>query len=348
VPLDITSFDLNTFIDGVDEVTLIDTVNIRPGNSIFLDLPEQTFADGQYIFEATVSNPNGVADDNPFDNTQQVFFLVNNEADTVPFRERFEATNLAIDTRFTAVQANTIGWELINAPGNGDTTNTAMGVNIRQDGAVAREYFLYSPIIDFGDARRTTMSFKVSYAGNPFSTDQLSVLVSVDCGETFPFVLYRKDADQLLVADTTADWVPSLPEHWVTESINLSAFTNTPDVRVAFVFTSGLGNNLYIDDVEFFADNLTVRPNDVLAAEEVRVWPNPAESEFNLTFNLADKRDLEMAIYDATGRLAGRYPMPNTLNQTYQFDFSDQPNGIYLLRIVGNDFAVTKRVRLNF
>ena len=59
------------------------------------------------------------------------------------------------------------------------------------------------------------------------------------------------------------------------------------------------------------------------------------------------ENEVVVTIIDPMGRIVTDNIYPNTLNQTYAFDFFNQPNGIYFLRFVGDSFVKTKRIRIN-
>ena len=134
-------------------------------------------------------------------------------------------------------------------------------------------------------------------------------------------------------------------EDWRQEFIDLSSYAGQPDLRVAFVSVNGGGNNLFLDDIQFFLSSNPDPPE--VPDENFTIFPNPAKGQFNVAFNLFEKEDLSLVIYDPFGRLITTWDLPNTLNQTYAFDFFNQPNGIYFLRFVGDSFVKTKRVRIN-
>jgi hypothetical protein len=46
--------------------------------------------------------------------------------------------------------------------------------------------------------------------------------------------------------------VPTGASDWSRHFINLSEYVGHEDVRIAFVARNGNGNNLYIDNIEFF------------------------------------------------------------------------------------------------
>jgi len=219
--------------------------------------------------------------------------------------------------------------------------------NIHQHRITGKKNWLVSPIVDFSQLLEASLFFKVSYASNPNSIDTLEVIVLEDCGETEAGLLYQKSGEEL--GDTVLvdiEWIPQQTSDWRTEFLDLSGLIGRRDLRIALISTDGGGNNLFIDDIEFF---LSSDPNPAEVPDNnFIIFPNPTQTnEFKVSFNLPQKEDLTLLLYSPTGHIISTVELPNTLNQTYTYDFLNQPNGIYFLRIVGKSFVKTKRVGIN-
>ena len=104
-------------------------------------------------------------------------------------------------------------------------------------------------------------------------------------------------------------------------------------------------NNLYLDNIEFYADD---NPEPLTFVEKLRMYPNPAiGGRFNLTFNLQQKENVQIIIFDVVGNEVSRSEYPNTLNQTYPFDLTGNMDGIYLIKTNSPSLNKTSRIFIN-
>lgn len=146
---------------------------------------------------------------------------------------------------------NATTWQQVDVIGsNGLPTKAAYmdhydyGVNINTtDELILPKYSLGSGSYNF--------RFDIAYAPYDASTyDALEVLLSTDCGVTYPVILYSASGAALSsVADQTAEFSPAAAGQWRTQTIDLSAYANQV-VKLKFRAYNGYGNNLYIDNVQ--------------------------------------------------------------------------------------------------
>ena len=79
----------------------------------------------------------------------------------------------------------------------------------------------------------------------------------------------------------------------------------------------------------------------------VSVYPNPSDGQLNIEFKTAESQYVQMDLFDAVGRTVWNIIPPGFLQpelQTLKVDVSDQPPGIYFLRISAGDTVKTERV----
>lgn len=72
--LDLTSFDLTYDVDGGSPTTINWTGSLSSGQLTTVTLPTLSVAGGAHVFNASVSNPNGVTDDNPANDSNSSSF----------------------------------------------------------------------------------------------------------------------------------------------------------------------------------------------------------------------------------------------------------------------------------
>jgi hypothetical protein len=84
--------------------------------------------------------------------------------------------------------------------------------------------------------------------------------------------------------------------------------------------------------------------NDSKQENNIIVYPNPTEGKFTIEINNSVNDQLDICIYNLTGNkiLCKHLEYAGSQKQVHRFDLSNQPSGMYLLRITGNH---TRKVR---
>ena len=111
---------------------------------------------------------------------------------------------------------------------------------------------------------------------------------------------------------------------------------------LAFVFTNANGNNLYIDNIDFF---ITAIPEFIDVTDDpFRIFPIPTIDNFNVSFNLLLKETVSVRLIDMMGNQIKEYELNSALNQIFSFDTNNLRNGIYLVQLIGESFKGVKRI----
>ena len=179
------------------------------------------------------------------------------------------------------------------------------------------------------------ISFRYAYAEKSTSgnSDQLRIQVSRDCGETWAT---RKSirGNSLITADRiSSKFEPADESEW---TIGITKITNyaSSGFRFRFEWTSGGGNNIYIDDINVNGSALSV--SDALA-NELSIYPNPASNVLYIS-------GLEKGNYtllNITGKEVASGEISS--NQT-EISVAKFPAGLYLMKIASGSVITTKRV----
>ena len=130
-----------------------------------------------------------------------------------------------------------------------------------------------------GNAASMNFNFRYAIASRPgFAGDKMVVSVSQDCGTTWQSV--RTFIGPLLYAATnqSSAWNPSSQSNWRLGSINLNSFVGPDPIMIKIDFTSGGGNNAFLDDFEL---SVTL-DSEELSAEKVQISPNPSNGSFSV------------------------------------------------------------------
>lgn len=305
---------------------------IEPGSEEVFTLSALPFSSGQNTLSLTLSNPNGLFDSNTGNNSLSINRVINTAQQTIPLRENF-------DGPFS-------GWSIVSQ-GNADvwsslSTNkvSSLAYQAFSNPNRGEETWLTTPVLDFSRTTKASVFFDVSYATQSNGNERLRVLASADCGQTYPFVLFDQAGDDLSTTTSSSNWTPTENTDWQRESINLNALTGNAQTRLAFVATADNGNNLFIDNIEFFI-------NDNMFPVQVN---NPFQvygsgTQVFVTFNLETKTDATLRIYNSVGQLVLSNHLPDVLNQTYDVNL-EQGTGIYIVHILAGPFSGSTRVWL--
>jgi len=77
---------------------------------------------------------------------------------------------------------------------------------------------------------------------------------------------------------------------------------------------------------------------------DIHIFPNPTNGVFYINFNLTDKTDIKVKIFNVLGQLmmSEEYSYLSNGNALIKFDISDQNEGIYFVKILSDGFNYNK------
>ncbi len=330
----INSFKVQPTLNGQARTTqtLTSAAGISAGSEESFTLSALPFVSGQNTVSFTISDPNGLFDSNTDNNTLAVTRVVNTRQQSIPLRENFDFT---FDDWSIVSQGDADVWSSLITNKKSSLSYQAFSNPNRGE-----ETWLTTPVLDFSQTDKASVFFDVSYATQSNGNERLRVLASTDCGQTYPIVLYDQMGQSLSTATSFSSWLPTENGDWDRESINLNALTNNAQTRLAFVATADNGNNLFIDNIEFFiSDNMF----PVQIENKVQVYGSG--SEVFVTFNLDEKTDAVLRIYNSVGQLVLSNQLTDVLNQTYEINVA-QGSGIYIVQVQAGNVAGAERVWL--
>lgn len=85
-----------------------------------------------------------------------------------------------------------------------------------------------------------------------------------------------------------------------------------------------------------------------LEMENMKLYPNPNNGKFNLNFNLKNKADAEVTVYDMQGKQVYNEKLPNfTGEYNKPIDISENSKGIYFVKIQQGDHTQVKKIALD-
>ncbi len=82
-----------------------------------------------------------------------------------------------------------------------------------------------------------------------------------------------------------------------------------------------------------------------LEMDNMKLYPNPNDGKFNLNFNLKNKADAEVTVYDLEGKQVYNEKLPNfTGEYNKPIDISKNSKGIYFVKIVQGKHSQVKKI----
>ncbi len=334
--VNLTGFDVDYSLNGGAIQTFgITGLDLSIGQEKEISLPLINLKEGGNQLFIDFKNPNGFADNNDANDENTYTIVVNKDQDRIPLRENFEST-------FTPA------WTLIN-PGGGMTweaipTNfgTSLYFNAYSNNLPGDEAWFVSPVLDFTSATQASMLFDLSYVASDSGQETLTILGSTDCGSTYTELNYSFPQPTTV----NSSWLPQGEDDWKKNIIvNLNTLAGKPDVRIAFVARNGRGNNLYLDNIEFYT---TASPDPIEIGELYAVYgydlQNPDQSNLKITFNLPERQDVRFSLINTAGQMETDGILTDVLNQTYPLNLSTRlAAGLYFIRVqIGKRFYTSK------
>lgn len=259
-----------------------------------LPSPTLTFTQaGTYSVSLTVTNGLG----SPTVTKQNILHV--NAQTTSPqwaFFDGFEAQPLA--TRWTAENlpyGN--GWEENTLSDGNFTVYVNNAANEYED----LQHELYSPAYDLTGITEPKIRFRTAYAQkNASSSDRLKLYISPDCGSTW-ILRFSKMGEVLASLPMTA--MPINPTaagqwaHW--ESLVPPVYADATHLMLKFVFETGGGNSLYLDDINLMAASSI---EEQATSEGMVIAPNPATDYFTVDLSKLNDPLVRLSVYDMSGR----------------------------------------------
>ncbi len=338
-----TDFMINYTINNQEFTLIYDVDTIFSGETKEIQLEPATLSAGNYRLVVNLNNlPNDVDNKN---NSAVHAFAVDNQKDFIPLREQLDIDDLNSTNWIMINDDGDIGWELKDAA-LVSPNNRAAYINLYNYEDRRQTDWLISPALDFSEVLEASVFFRASYAKNENFDDQLKILVSSDCGTNFNDIVGVFNSSDLSIESSQEFWEPENQTEWDSHSVDLSKYAGQENVRIAFQVSNDFGNNLYIDDIEFYA---TAEDKVVKTAQNsFTLYPNPtSDGLFKLSFNTSERQDIAVYIYDQMGKLLTLDEYPNTLNQTYYYDLTGTRSGIYFINVQGQDFVRSKKLLIS-
>ncbi|MFL5752879.1 MAG: M43 family zinc metalloprotease [Bacteroidia bacterium] len=302
---------------------------------------------GVYTIDLTVGNANGTATTS-FNSRVYVLDNVASTNYTTPLTESFENTSLFSSDWLVINPEGDNGWELSSA----SSYTGSNCITMQNYGSSAPlEDEIISPSYDISNLSGVSVKFKMHFSRlDSTNTDALRVYISKDCGQTWLQRYYKASPSALITtsAEYGSWYAPAIASaEWRQESFTVQSFNVSSNFRIKVRFTSGGGNNIYMDDINITGTPLT-GINSVIDPEEgVTVFPNPSSANFNVKLVLLKNTSIQLSLVDMYGKLVKQIE-PGLLNEgehEVKLNATGLAPGIYVLKVFsGNLNLSTKKI----
>ena len=326
-----------------------------PGNE-FVNGTSSTSQNPQVIFnhrpnpysvKLTVTNNNGVSE------LFKLNYIFAGGIHSLDYTESFESTDLSTLGWTVENPDNKTTWQIFDVGGSGAGTRAA-GINLYNYFSFGQRDRLISPPLNMIWLGNYYFSFKHSYSQTNLQySDSLIVKISTDCGNTWTRILATAEDGTGNFATrepVNSSFFPALPEDWCGANslsscytLDISQFSNNPNVQIMFESVRITGNNLFIDDIKMEAFvGIENQPQTSKLAFDI--FPNPCKGIFTISLeNTGESCNLE--IYNAQGQIIRQIQANSKSNQA--LDLSGQPKGLYFVKMTGNSSPETKKLILD-
>ncbi len=309
-------------------------LSLETGASKNLTLASVNFTEGLNTITFSITNPDAPTEESPQNNTVVYNLIQNNDSFTNPLRINLD---------------NGIAMSVVSQNDNAEwqTTATNFDNSLMYPGytnvTIGAEAWAVTPTIDFSKNNEASMFFDTSYGKRTAADERLRVLVTEDCGLHYDSVIFDMNGSSLSNKQSdTAPWVPSVETDWTKHYVSLSYLAGKDQIRFAFVASNGHGNNLYLDNMEWFVED---DPSPPHITDFYSVYSSEFDPyDFFITFNLPEKLTARLAVYNTIGQVLVDNLLPETLNQTYTVNLTGQSTGVYLVRLQAGDQVSTTKL----
>lgn len=325
------------------------TGNLAPYDVATVNIPTFTPATpGPFKIKVTVPNDSYSTND---ESGNEFRAMTVSNATAVPFTENFNGSTLHQNI-FLQGTAPLTGWtDSMEIADN--VYSPIIGSNGSPTKALFFNFYFYNSgqqDIHFGNFNTQTVSnpslrFDVAYAQyNGTEKDKLQVFVSNDCGVTWTEVWSKSGADlatRPIVGNNTL-FVPANANEWRSESISLTAHKgNSTFIKIRA--TANWGNMAYIDNLAL--ENST-SISEVINDGTIKVYPNPATNEAQLSFTINKTSHVQVHVFDMMGRVVSTIA-DATMNagmHNLNISTANLPAGIYNIKIQTPAGSQTERL----
>jgi PKD repeat protein len=263
---------------------------------------------------------------------------------TTPFSEDFETNSFESKGWTVSNPDNLTTWGITTVAGNTPGNKAAWMNCFNYSIPPGRRDRMISPPLNFTGADPVFMTFEHAYA-NRYTTvsDSLIIFLSEDCGDSWVRIFAageRNNGSLATVPKQTTSFTPATADDWCSGGwgslcnvIDLTAWANKPNIRLAFETYNRYGNNLYVDNIEIASSPFV--GISALENRSIQIYPNPTAGIVTI-YSGQQVEDLMVSLFDVQGTQVFGYRIKSTAHLAETIDLGNIAKGVYLLKIAGN------------
>jgi bacillopeptidase F len=338
----VQSATINYGYVGENQLTYEWTGSLPSGESLTIDLPELTTQiRGDKELQVIAQLPEGVVEADNNNNRRMARFNLR-EQRFLPYFEGFEPGSLRTLGWFVENPDESRTWDTLTTGGIENSLQSAIMPFFNYTGGGRQTDAMISQLITLPDTGTITLSFDLAYQlSHWFYTDSLQLLLSNDCGGSFPFELFYQGGADMTTNDTIFEYfVPEDSTQWKSVDIDLSEFAGQ-DILLNFNGINGTGNNLFIDNISIVQQG---NPDGISENTEARfmVFPNPAKDKIRVIRKDMKQERMEISLINTEGKKIHTESVAGA--KTISMDVSRIPAGYYLMIIQSSEQLETHKI----
>jgi PKD repeat protein len=233
--------------------------------------------------------------------------VLSNPGTLLPYAENFETLIEIPDNNKFLIQNQDGGepWKLTNSVGYSGTNSAFLKNYGVSNGSIDELISGTFDLSEIDSEEDIIFNFKYAYHKKSEDDDEwLRFSISKDCGQTWA-VRKNIHGDALSEERSSTSYMPANKEEWTQVNItNINSDYYTADFRFKFSFENDGGNNIYIDDINFYpasmASVIEDKTNELI--NNLSLFPNPVSNTFQLTYSTDINEDINIDIYDLVGK----------------------------------------------
>ena len=350
--IDFTS-DLNIICEG-EPVIFEDLTELSPIQWLWeFDHPSVEFINGT---SESSQNPEVIFNDNGYYSVSLTSWNMNGPASLTKsdyiksggyqpyFIDDFETNGLDEYGWTIENPDNDVTWEIYEIGGTTPGYH-APAVNFRDYFAVAQRDRLISSPFNLDGLTTASLEFQHAYAQHLDAinyTDSLIVYISDNCGDTWTRIWEGGEDGTGNFAThepTDYDFFPEVESDWCMSgwgascvTLDISNWTGSSDVRVAFETFSYFGNPIFIDNV---AVSQLVSVSDINNLESnVRVFPNPTSGKFTLSI-IGDNQFDKLLVTNYMGQVINEQTINSSESEIILNESDRWTSCVYFIKLSG-------------
>lgn len=262
------------------------------------------------------------------------------------YHESFEVGNLYDSKCYVINLDNARTWDTVSTQGLGLNNHSACLKFTGYGPPTSQKDDMILPRVAIPNgATKLTLSFDVAYQyKSTTKTDSLLILVSKNCGATYPYTIYKGWGDSLATVTGTSPsiFTPTQNADWKNVKVSLNQFLNDSEILLNFRAVNQSGGNLYIDNIKIYAGDQPVSVENY-NLPSFKIFPNPNPGSFMIQTDELLSMDSNLKLMDVLGKVVFETRLSKGSNKFFIHSGNTAP-GIYTCLIYNQKVAIAEKI----